>query len=94
MDIKETMKNLDEIFKWSTVKRTVAFEQNGWFVYYSHNNHGDGMKVPFISHGCLENDGGWRVEDCCQECDEPVPESIKTIYILLQWSEQGYVNTV
>ncbi len=87
------MKDFDEIFEWSTIKRTVAFEQNGWFVYYSHNCLGD-KKSTYIAHGCLENKGGWIREKHCNGCDEPVPESIQTIYVLLHWSEQGYADPI
>ena len=86
------MKDFDRIFEWSTAKRTVAFEQNGWFVYYNHNTFES--KAPYIAHGCLENKGGWRHEKHCEGCDEPVPEPIRTIYVLLRWSEQGYVDPV
>jgi len=86
------MKSLNEIFQWSSVERTVAFEKDGWFVYYSRNTPIN--KVPFISHGCSEGTGGWRKENHCQKCDEPVPEEIRTIYVLLQWSEQGYADPI
>ncbi len=87
------MKSLNEIFQWSTTKRTVAFEQNGWFVYYSHNYLGD-KKSTYIAHGCLENKDGWRADRRCQGCNTPVPESIQTVYVLLQWSEQGYADPI